>query len=1702
MAQVGTSPIIQEEPSSAENLLAVKFLMSALESMCQEIAKSKAEVACIAVYEKDIFVVGTERGRSFIGSRKDFQTDFVKYCVAEEQKAAEKLRSKDVPCVMLTAVDNQAGIETIRKSVEELFCLLYGKALGKLTPYPVPYEKILKDPAAVAIQGLPDGVRFKHPSNYDTTTLKKILEQKAQIIFVIKRPFLEASVQLVEIKQSTGKENTQMPAASFVPVQVKTEPCDDSQPSTSVETVAIKAEPEDPDYYRYSVQGPSVTTSEASDTEEGSQSKSYQESGPQNEASISSDETDDEYTPGDSTQQELSETSDDPEVEVTIEDDEYFPPNKRPKTTVQSTDAGATVKRKSREFNFEQWNSRITELRKQVEDLFDTKYAQATRATGPVVIPYPLFQSNSEDLCVDGLPEGIPFRRPSTYGIPRLERILLAKDRIKFVIKRPDLLSIEPEEAAPDKTVPGAKEEWNTRITKLRRMVEELFSKKYAEAMGQTQAMIVPYRKFESHPKDLYVEGLPDNIPFRSPSWYGIPRLEKILQGSNRIKFIIKRSELLVNEQSESSIERSNPAASKRPASSGRVGSAAKRKHVSISIQQKMELLKKLDKGTSVQALCEFYNVGSSTVYDLKKKKDKILKFFADSESKKGMTFRKTLKEGKSSDLDSALIQWFRLRRSDGVSISGEMVMAQAKIFHQELDLQHECEYSQGWLQKFKNRHGISLRRVSGEKRSADTEAAAKYVDEFAQLVANEKLSPEQVYNADETALYWRCMPRKTLATDAEEAPTGMKASKDRLTVLGCSNAAGTHKCKLMVIGKSVNPRAFKGVKIFPVIYRGNKKGGITTKLCLEWFEKYFVPEARANCTSVGLDPKCKIMLILDNCSAHPKAELLVKDNVVGLYLPPNCTSLLQPCDQGILRSLKCKYRSEFMHRLLVSINAGKSVTTFWKEFNLKDVIWTLAGAWEKVSPSTLKNGWHNLWPALMFEDSPDVDDEAAFTGFQVSQDKQIIRELLEYATSMSNPAVLEVTKDLEEEDLQDWMDVDKDAPIVNQLTDQEIMQMIKEKLIKEKPQGENKDYKASDDEDDEGEVEERISIDTCIQLATDLIAGLEQRTFISEQDIMSVYMIQEKLIKEKTKYMRQAKLQDWFKKIAQESGEQHSTGTGSDQNSDHFRDRLMPPFADASGKEDWNIRITKLRKQVEEIFNTKFAEALNLPQPVKVPYPLFESNPQHLYVEGLPDGIPFRSPTWFGIPRLERIIRGSAKVKFIVKKPELVDPHLPDGLKKAKSTDGTPATNRGRRRVIRPAEPNLTRTVKDSTNSAPEKTPQVLTTPSSPEIEVIIEASDETPPVKAVGNNTQANGSNVAANATFKPRGREFSFEQWNAKITELKQEVETLFNEKCSEALGVSEPVRVPYALFESHPDDFYIEGLPDGVPFRRPSTFGIPRLEKILRAKSKIKFIIKKPDIFQTALQEAAKRPQTRSQTSSEDKSQEVKKTTTIITTATTTTTTTTTTAAAAVAGLGNRAAVLPTAASVEDLNIIQVTVPEGESEKMSKVEKARQLREQVNDLFSKKFGEAIGMNFPVKVPYRKITTNPGCVIVDGMPPGVPFKAPSYLEISAMKKILESANFIKFTVIRPFPGLLINNQLAEQSGTEAPAASAVPSAAPVTTPVLVIPVVPLVPHASVVPTPVLPAVPQVSLAPAAHDTPQTQELPKIKEEPNSTW
>ena len=152
------------------------------------------------------------------------------------------------------------------------------------------------------------------------------------------------------------------------------------------------------------------------------------------------------------------------------------------------------------------------------------------------------------------------------------------------------------------------------------------------------------------------------------------------------------------------------------------------------------------------------------------------------------------MKPGKSSELDQAMMRWFKLRESENVEPSDDFVREQARIFYEELELEYQCDCKKGWLQRFKDRHGLIFCAVCGEKRLADKEVAAKFVDEFAKLIIDENLSPDQIYNAYETALFWKCTPKRTLKTEDAESPTDYIASKDRVTVLGCSNAAGTHK--------------------------------------------------------------------------------------------------------------------------------------------------------------------------------------------------------------------------------------------------------------------------------------------------------------------------------------------------------------------------------------------------------------------------------------------------------------------------------------------------------------------------------------------------------------------------------------------------------------------------------------------------------------------------------------------------------------------------------------------------------------------------------------------------------------------------------------------------------------------------------------------------------------------------------------------
>lgn len=66
-------------------------------------------------------------------------------------------------------------------------------------------------------------------------------------------------------------------------------------------------------------------------------------------------------------------------------------------------------------------------------------------------------------------------------------------------------------------------------------------------------------------------------------------------------------------------------------------------------------------------------------------------------------------------------------------------------------------------------------------------------------------------------------------------------------------------------------------------------------------------------------------------------------------------------------------------------------------------------------------------------------------------------------------------------------------------------------------------------------------------------------------------------------------------------------------------------------------------------------------------------------------------------------------------------------------------------------------------------------------------------------------------------------------------------LFNEKYGEALGLNQPVLVPYKLIRDSLDAVEVTGLPDGIPFLNPNTYNIHRLEKILKVREHVRMVI---------------------------------------------------------------------------------------------------------------------------------------------------------------------------------------------------------------------------------------------------------------------
>ncbi|KAJ8958647.1 hypothetical protein NQ318_016372 [Aromia moschata] len=148
-------------------------------------------------------------------------------------------------------------------------------------------------------------------------------------------------------------------------------------------------------------------------------------------------------------------------------------------------------------------------------------------------------------------------------------------------------------------------------------------------------------------------------------------------------------------------------------------------------------------------------------------------------------------------------------KRALGEPVTGPVLQAKAKQFHASLNVDSNFSSSNGWLARFKKRHGIRCLNIKGEKLSATFRRRRQCVSRG---VKDHGYKLDNIYNGHETSLFWKHFPTKTFVCRNETEAPGRKASKDRVTIQVCSNASGTHKIPLTVIWKSEHPRSLKNV--------------------------------------------------------------------------------------------------------------------------------------------------------------------------------------------------------------------------------------------------------------------------------------------------------------------------------------------------------------------------------------------------------------------------------------------------------------------------------------------------------------------------------------------------------------------------------------------------------------------------------------------------------------------------------------------------------------------------------------------------------------------------------------------------------------------------------------------------------------------------------------------------------------------------
>ena len=342
---------------------------------------------------------------------------------------------------------------------------------------------------------------------------------------------------------------------------------------------------------------------------------------------------------------------------------------------------------------------------------------------------------------------------------------------------------------------------------------------------------------------------------------------------------------------------------------------------------------------------------------------------------------------------------------------------------------------SDGWFWRWRWWFNISNSiRLHGEAGDVDLNEAENKIDELRNEIVTKGYKAENVFNMDETGLFYKAIPNRTYLVEGDKRQAGkgakMMKAKDRITVILCTNSTGTCKLSPVVIGTSKKPRCFNA-KPPSIPYFHQRSAWNDAELCARWWNEVFLKRVR----EWTQDP---VALLIDGFSGHNNAFVDPLGQVQVIKLPPNTTSVLQPLDAGIISAFKAHYKGKLLLHLVSAAPEYDQLQTLATHLpsgcvgvkyrsppHVGDAIELVIEAWSSVSAASIQACWKHascLPPLMLFSMvslSQNVAEEA----------EELAMELMRNVLSPSSGTATSNDDPLTEE-LSEWIHFEENTEI------------------------------------------------------------------------------------------------------------------------------------------------------------------------------------------------------------------------------------------------------------------------------------------------------------------------------------------------------------------------------------------------------------------------------------------------------------------------------------------------------------------------------------------------------------------------------------------------------------------------------------------------------------------------------------------------